>query len=239
MGIDVFAAAFLLEAKSMGIELGSTLMIGRQTLMPRKRARWPWSKSYGMPAAITDMMAESVQRDGHAETFFGNLGATQVASLDNSAYEGARFTHDLNYPIPAELNATFDTVYDGGSTEHIFNFPVALSNLMRMVKPGGHFMTVTIADSYAGHGFYQFSPEVFFRALAPENGYECLLVGLMDKSKLPKIIQMTDPKIAGRRFEFATRAPTYVVAIGRRTSDIIPFKAWPQQDFYETAWNAS
>ena len=59
----------------------------------------------------------------------------------------------------------FDLVFDGGTLEHVFNFSTALKNCMHMVKPHGRFVSVTLPNNWCGHGFYQFSPELFFRAL--------------------------------------------------------------------------
>jgi hypothetical protein len=36
---------------------------------------------------------------------------------------------------------------------------------------GGHFVIITPANAHCGHGFYQFSPELFYSALCAENGF--------------------------------------------------------------------
>src|ERR1700730_2098842 len=59
------------------------------------------------------------------------LDAKTQETLDYSAYEGASIVHDLNAPIPQSLKGRFDAVIEAGALEHIFNFPVAISNLMR------------------------------------------------------------------------------------------------------------
>src|SRR6185295_9992131 len=131
-------------------------------------------------------MAEVLQRAGlssaafrtagpdtlYAEPLFHALGARKVFALDASAFEGAQVVHDLNLPIGPDLQEKFDLVYDGGTLEHVFNFPVALKNCMQLVRPGGQLILHTVTNNYCGHGFYQFSPELFFRALSPENGFE-------------------------------------------------------------------
>jgi 2-polyprenyl-3-methyl-5-hydroxy-6-metoxy-1,4-benzoquinol methylase len=53
-------------------------------------------------------------------------------------------------------------VFDGGTLEHIFDYPTAIKNCMKMVKPGGHLLLTTPANNWFGHGFYQFSPELFY-----------------------------------------------------------------------------
>jgi hypothetical protein len=58
------------------------------------------------------------------------LGADEIISIDASGYENATIIHDMNEPAE-DLAEQFDLVIDGGSLEHIFNFPVAILNVMR------------------------------------------------------------------------------------------------------------
>lgn len=94
------------------------------------------------------------------------LGAGNVSSCDFSGYEKATLIHDLNVPIGPEWHERFDMVIDGGTLEHVFNFPVAIANCMNLVKTGGHLLLFSPSNNMCGHGFYQFSPELFFRVLA-------------------------------------------------------------------------
>ena len=112
------------------------------------------------------------KRRAVVETLFQSLGASSVDSMDNSDFEGARLVHDLNQPIPADWKGRYDAVIDGGTLEHVFNFPVALRNVMEMVQPGGRLFIHNCANNLCGHGFYQFSPELFFRVLSPANGFQ-------------------------------------------------------------------
>ena len=108
---------------------------------------------------------------GYAEEFLKRLGAKETISIDASAYEGASLVHDMNLPIGDDLKRRFSVVIDGGTLEHVFNFPVAIKNCMQMVDVGGHFFVHTMANNFMGHGFYQFSPELFYRVFSPENGF--------------------------------------------------------------------
>ena len=69
------------------------------------------------------------------------------------------------------LKNKYTLVIDGGCLEHIFNFPVAIKNCMEMLQEGGHFIGITPANNLMGHGFYQFSPELYFRIFSKENGF--------------------------------------------------------------------
>ena len=92
-----------------------------------------------------------------------------VESLDVSSYQKSSIVHDLNFPIDDSLLNKYDLVIEGGSLEHIFNFPVALTNLVKMLKPGGTLFMSTMANNHCGHGFYQFSPELFFSVFSGES----------------------------------------------------------------------
>ena len=94
-----------------------------------------------------------------------------VESLDVSTYEKATILHDMNLTVPYELRERFTVVHDGGTIEHVFNVPEAFKNCMEMVRVGGHFTQVNVANNYTGHGFWQFSPELIFRVFSPQNGY--------------------------------------------------------------------
>jgi 2-polyprenyl-3-methyl-5-hydroxy-6-metoxy-1,4-benzoquinol methylase len=94
----------------------------------------------------------------------------------------ASIIHDLNKPVPKELEERFDVVLDGG-LEHVFDFPQAIENAMRMTKIGGHLILETPANNLCGNGFYQFSPELFFRVLDSGNGFELERLYLASKGK--------------------------------------------------------
>src|SRR5450756_299237 len=83
-----------------------------------------------------------------------------VTSIDISPYEGASVIQDIGAPLRPDLAGKFDLAIDGGTLEHVFNFPVAVGNLMRLVRVGGAVYTQSPCNSLAGHGFYQFSPEL-------------------------------------------------------------------------------
>ena len=90
-----------------------------------------------------------------------------------SSYQNASVLHDMNVPIPATLCERFSTVIDGASLEHVFNFPCAVANcILQMVRVDGHFLGINPANNMVrGHGFYQLSPELYFRVFQPNNGF--------------------------------------------------------------------
>ena len=55
--------------------------------------------------------------------------------------------------------------------EHLFDVKQVLSNYMNLVKIGGSLFICTNANNLCGHGFYQFSPEFFYRVFTEANGF--------------------------------------------------------------------
>ena len=168
-----------------------------------------------------------------ADDFFQGLGATSVISLDASAYENATLIHDLNQPIPDAWAGSYDSVFDGGALEHVFNFPTALRNCMELVKVGGHLIIITTWNNYAGHGFYQFSPELFYAALSPNNGY------LIDQMLIVQSNQwyaVANPEAVGGRVQLLNSEPTLLFLTARREKSLPVFSTWPQQSDYSAAW---
>jgi hypothetical protein len=158
MGLACSTLHFLLDAYDRGVSLKNTLTLGRTQL-------------YLLPSDVQKVCrlagrelsdsALQTKFGGYADAFLKNLlSIEKLEVLDYSDYQGASIIHDLNQSIPPGLEGKFDTVIDSGTIEHIFNFPVAIANCMKMVRLGGRLFIITVANNHCGHGFYQFSPEL-------------------------------------------------------------------------------
>lgn len=95
-------------------------------------------------------------------TLFKLIGFDKVLSLDYSSYEDADIIWDMNRQITNDYYNKFDVIYDGGTCEHVFNTPVFLENLCKMVKVGGTIIHELPTAGYIDHGFYSFSPTLFY-----------------------------------------------------------------------------
>lgn len=237
MGLDNSAAQILCGARSAGADFSSSLMIGRQWLL-------------AAPEVVADVarihravVPPRPPGQAFAEPFFAMLGATRVDSLDFSTFEGATVQHDLNQPLPARLRGQYDLVFDGGTLEHVFNIPQALKSCMELVRPGGHFVQVSNANNFMGHGFWQISPELMYRAMSPANGFlpiAVLIRELHQGGRNPdlrgKFHVARDPDQLGWRVELSNRRPTYIVTIAKRVADVPIFAQPPQQSDYQRLW---
>lgn len=173
---------------------------------------------------------------GYAESFLNFLGAETIDSLDYSSYEGANKLHDMNLGIPEELKNKFSLVLESGSLEHIFNFPQAISNCMEMVEEGGHLLIITPVNNIMGHGFYQFSPEVFYRILNEANGFIIEQMLIFEYSPQEKWYQVEDPKKVRCRVELMNSSATYLCLRARKLKHVPVFQRFPYQSDYEDAW---
>lgn len=162
MGIDFAFAQRLIDTRDHVCGLKRGLMLGRQQItMPPRHIR---RLAKGLTkAGVTAGPEDLVQADGFAERFLQSLGYPEMQSMDASAFEACDLVHDLNDPLPDHLAQAFDVILDGGTLEHVFNTPQALDNVFHMLADGGVFISINGMTGWAGHGFYQFSPDLVWR----------------------------------------------------------------------------
>ena len=237
MGLDSNACRLLLLAKCQGADFSRTLCLGRlnlslsQSMMKRVLQEFG---SFRDQAQIARIFSDP---NGFSEPFLQELGANQVDSVDATDYEGATHSHDLNADLPDSMHGQYDAVIDGGTLEHVFNFPTALKNAMQTVRKDGRLFIITQCNNAMGHGFYQFSPELYYRVFSPENGFtvENMFITEGSFGQVPWH-SVSDPQKVGRRVELVNDVQTYLLISARRTADLPIFSSWPQQSDYSLAW---
>lgn len=239
MGIDNNFLRLLGEACRCGVSLEKTATLGRPNFYKvtedslvagLRRAGWRVSRGDA---------AEIMRSNGaFVDALFGFLGTRAIDSFDYSDYEGATYTADMNQPIDPLFHGRCTTVLDGGSLEHIFNFPQAIANCMRMVAEGGHFISSGPANNYFGHGFYQFSAELFFRIFSAENGFETERIVLVeDDQSGAGCFEVTDPALAGQRVTLRSAISCQLYVQARKVKQLEPFATPPYQSDYVTLWS--
>jgi hypothetical protein len=192
--------------------------------------------SFGYELSALDC-AELVAREaGFADPLFRYLGSEAIRSFDASDYEGATDVFDFNNELPSDVYQSFDLVLDGGSLEHIFDVATALRTCMEMVSLEGHFVALAPANNFFGHGFYQFSPEFYYRSLAPENGFQIRRLSVFEGRADPLWYDVCDPRDIGLRANAMTRRPTTIAVLAQRVSAEPLFRNPPEQSDYVRAW---
>ena len=159
--------------------------------------------------------------------------ANSVKSIDNSSFEGADIIHDMNKPIE-NLNEKFDTVIDFGTSEHIFNVAQNLNNISKLCKINGIILHSLPANNNCGHGFWQFSPELFFSLYSENNGFfetEVFIFNTHNKYEWWKV----EKQKLGERLEINSDSPLYILVKTVKKSEIQNKNV--QQSDYVARWN--
>jgi hypothetical protein len=238
MGLNRNAIAFLAMASQRDVDFERTLTIGRQWCLCTPRLLRAALREADIPVGLMQAMAVIEKGDRYCDPIFRCLGARLVDSMDASDYEGATVVHDLNRPVPAALRAQYSAVIDGGCLEHVFNFPIALAGCLESVAVGGHYLAVTPMNNWAGHGFYQFSPELYFRVLAEENGFAIRCILWRSETPWARWYQVTDPAAVARRVERSGLGPALLYVAAQRTELREVLSVPPQQSDYASLWAA-
>lgn len=241
MGVDIEIFGRLVELSTRFRPKGRTLMLGRQKFIPLERFGWRYEK------ILTDngydlSLDEVTQDDGYSETLFEKLGFGPIETMDFSDYEGASVIHDLNLPVLKKLEKKFGFIFDGGTLEHVFNVPVALESVFRMLRVDGRFLSVNGLNGWHGHGMYQFNPELvwsFWRRNCGCAVHECRGI-----QKTPKgvgaQVRFPDPAERGGRLRLNRMVPDgriylYYEIERLKTSAL---KGRVLQSDYEDSWRA-
>lgn len=237
MGFGFLEGSLVLANLPRQVEGLEVLMLGRQGNLLSAEDLEVLGRRYGRQLAGLDRNAEA-----WVEPFFQRLGLV-ATSLDYSDYEGASLIHDMNRPWAGGAPPRqFDLVLDGGSLEHVFNLPQALVNAMQLVKPGGLLLSVTPADGWLGHGFYQLQPEIAFRMFTPERGFSlqgCWLGEFGQRATGTRFFRLKDPAATGLRHQVPARRPLSLLLAARKERELpLAELPWPAQSNYTAAWQA-
>lgn len=235
MGIDIHNLNFLAYAQDRGVRFTRTLGIGRQALFIEPDDLELHRSRRGL------IRLADAPRVPSAPRYFEPLmtqwfGAEVVHSVDASAYENASFVHDMNLPWPEALpvKAQYDAVLDFGCLEHVFNFPTAWQNCVDACAVGGHVLHAVPTNNLQGHGFYQFSAELFFNLYQAQRGFE--LVDLVFAMKAdPRVWwRVANPMDVRRRVNLCNGHEVYMLVLARKTAEL-PHQPAPQQSDYAQA----
>lgn len=222
MGIDIHGLNFLSYARRHG-DFGPTLTLGRQALCEL-------DKVPGCEFSIDDL------QNTYCESLLLNsFGATLVDSIDNSNFEDASIIHDLNTQIKPELHDKYQTVFDGGCLEHLFDVPQALKNIGSMLMPGGQILHVTTANNFCGHGFYQFSADFFFSVYTKANGFDYVEVWFADLTNNDHWFKVDKP-LFGERVNIYSCNRIYIMVRAVKGVESKSINSVQQSD-YEHLWS--
>jgi len=132
---------------------------------------------------IPSWRGTSYENRTNAQTVLTLMGANSVKVADLSQYEGADYVINLNNNINQNYEQQFDVIFDIGTLEHIFDISTALESIIKMLKPGGRIIIIAPSSNSIDHGFYQFSPTLFYDLFSC-NGFENFSCYLLEYNPL-------------------------------------------------------
>jgi len=241
MGLIYSRLKFLLEAKRSGVEYTTTAMIGNQKISLSIKEKRAIEKEYGI--SLGTMSFRYNERQYADMLIRGALDIKNLGIIDYSDYEGANLLIDLNYEIPSIMYNKYDAVIDGGTIEHVFNFPAAIKNYMNMIKVNGSIFIFSNANNHCGHGFYQFSPELFYSIFSKRNGFRTESVVLMEH-KYPGALagekqvcySVKNPIDVRRRAIIVNKSPLGIMVHAKKEKEAKIFETFPFQSDYINLW---
>ena len=231
MGISSSIAKYLIYCKNNDINFETILTLGRQKNYIRTKDLLNYTK-----------YLDNYKKNIYAESFFNAIGSKKIDAIDFSNYEGANIIHDLNFPVSHELEEAYDIILDSGTLEHVFNYPVAILNCMKMIKVGGNIICISPANNYFGHGFYQFSPDLFFRLFSFENGFTNVnvILGIIGKGgDIENFYEVSDPEFVKSRVTLKNFKECFLFVSAKKVKSITTINKLPLQSDYVKVWNES
>jgi hypothetical protein len=187
MGILISHVHFLAKENENHPIKGKVLTLGQQgvlaTLIDVKKIIESYGTLYALKSdfdtknKIPEWIGTENEKFTNAQTIFSLLGAEKVYACDYSDYENPDFIFDLNYQVGDEYKERFDVIFDSGTLEHIFDISTALNNVDFMLKKGGQLIIFSPASNMVDHGFYSFSPTLFYDYFKNReyNNFSCYL----------------------------------------------------------------
>jgi len=175
MGISRATIKLLMREGNREKFSGKVLTIGVQNIFPttnldlRKLAR---KMNFQLKSSLDVLpLVKNTTRDNFItdDLLFSSLGFKDIDTLDCSDFEQCTIKHDLNIDVPDDLYEKYDLIFDGGSTEHIYNVPKVLENYHKMLRNGGRIIHALPTNNYVDHGFYMFSPTLFWDYYSANN----------------------------------------------------------------------
>jgi hypothetical protein len=234
VGVNKEALGLLALARSGGADFSRVATIGRQRLSAAPEYVDHFFRQRGR-ADLAEQLA-AARGDGYCEPLLKiAFGAGVVQSIDASDYEKADIIHDMNTPIA--LPDRYSMVLDFGTLEHVFNVPVAFDNMAALAASNAHILHMLPSNNLVGHGFYQFSPEVFFQIYAPERGFTGTRVFGAPGGTPDIWYEIRSPRDLKQRVNITSRDQLHMMVLTQKTGDPVPLTQKPvQQSDYVDVW---
>jgi SAM-dependent methyltransferase len=212
MGFDITTLHSVLMASKLVKNKDKALTLGRQNIHVAPGYYEFICFTYGIKTEWSE----------YCERLISDVGFKEVDSMDYSYFEGASVIHNLNKITSDVLNDKYDFIVDGGTIEHVFNIPQVLENIIKMLKVDGIFCSVGCNNNFSGHGFYQFSPELFLSCFTNKYGMKVEQIFIAESGSFPdRWINVGFQSQNEKRLlhKILTEKEVYIITFARKTRD--------------------
>jgi len=235
MGIDIHSFQYLLYADEMGVDFERLAVLGRQTRMFDYEQASSLKRERDALGWIDRRKLDSCS---YMDPLWELLGSRKIDNFDYSNFEDANVVHDLNKPIDDMYKKKYSLVLDGGTLEHVFNFPVAVKSALEMVAVGGHFISIAPTNNWSDHGFYQFSPEIYLHLLSEKNGFEEPVMLIREDSTFgTKWKRIVIREYVEYPSSITSSNPILLYVCARKISEVDILEQEPSQFIYKAKWD--
>ena len=236
LGLNASGLGLMALARASGADFSRVITIGRQQLSIGMGELEAFFRQRGRDDIASRIANEA--SDGYCESVLRSaFDAKTVHSLDASGYENASIVHDMNTPIG--VHDPYSVILDLGTLEHVFNVPVALDNIAALCAPGGTIMHALPSNNCCGHGFYQFSPELFFQVYSEARGFSGTRVFAVPMGSQDVWYEVKPPHTLKSRVNITSRDELYLLVMTRKMGEPVPLTQAPvQQSDYMELWTA-
>src|SRR5208282_438429 len=163
MGLGSSTVEAIVREHSYKAIRGDVLLIGRQTVYLSPQEYVDILRQHGVDPAKEQLEQMTIDRQTidrrtiaitpgkeliSDRSIFHVLGVEHVRALDHSDYEGAEVLHNLNKPLPKELESIADFIVDGSTLDNVFDPALALRNLSKLLRPGGRLLLVNMLSNH-------------------------------------------------------------------------------------------
>jgi hypothetical protein len=236
MGLNSEQFAVLTGLAKLGaLSAKDCVTIGRQNNFLRRSDFRRVFRRFGI--SLSEACIQDLATARFIEPILLYFGAHVVDSVDASNYEGANIVCDMNEPLPSSLFRRYDFVYDGGTLEHIYNYPLALENVAALLQSNGILLSTSPANNEPGHGFYQLSPELIYSAF-PAFGLEVIRIYLVATQFPPQFYEVSSPSDVGGRITFLSGEPIQLFVIARKMQAWSSQHQIQQSDYVDFKWGS-
>lgn len=165
MGVDIALMKFFDAVAQQGGVEGPMLGLGSLTIQESPEAIASFAAKHGY-----DRLAE---RGSVGNLFADRFGVERYEDCDIN--DLADHHIDLNEPLAEKFRGAYNTIFNGGTVEHVFDLRRAIEN-MHMLVPAGGTIIHTVPVTWFDHGLINLNP-ILFHSLAVANNYETLASG--------------------------------------------------------------